>query len=351
MSLFRLVAKIGIDATEFNAGLKKAESGVSASMASIGSKIAAAFSVAAIASFTKHIVSLTGNIKDMAEQLDITNEQAQVLMRLSAGSGVGVEKYASALAKIKKLQADFAAGDKGAATLAGRLGIDPNQDSFDILKQIGFSEDKAAVIDLLGVKSVVLINSLKSIADMGPMLLIGDDQVDRVDRVAKKVESIKMDMEAYMAMKMADTVEDFEKGKKSMGGGKLAGPAAGVSAVIGSVLDFFGDAFGFDGPSKLNMGRLNLQEALDKRSKSKVADSVKQSMPDGFTMEGRSSELVGPMPRMRGQFSRIDMGDRANVGGFFGPNADLNRSMQRTLASMDQSLKTIEKSVSATVNA
>jgi hypothetical protein len=44
------------------------------------------------------------------------------------------------------------------------------------------------------------------------------------------------------------------------------------------------------------------------------------------------------------------MGDRANVGGFFGPNADLNRSMQRTLASMDQSLKTIEKSVSTTMN-
>ena len=49
--------------------------------------------------------------------------------------------------------------------------------------------------------------------------------------------------------------------------------------------------------------------------------------------------------RVKERFSPIDLGDRANVGGFFGPNADVNRSMQRNIESMTKDMKEVTKVV------
>lgn len=347
MSLFRLIAKLGIDATDFDAGLKKAESGMKSSMSSMANHVAGAFSVAAIAAYTNHVVHLVGNIKDLAEQLDLTNEQVQILNRVSAGSGVAVEKYASALAKIKKLQADLVAGDLNAAVLAGRLGIGQSDDAFDILKKLGFSEDKAAVIDLLGVKSVNLLNSLKDIESIGPMLIISNEQVDLIDKAAKRAESLRMDAEAYFAIKGAEAMSEYEKGHKALGGKGYAGPLAGLSAVYGAILDYIGDAFGFDGPSKKYMGRLDLEEALKKRKESR--ESSVRDLPVGY---GNETTAGNPVERMmyKSGSPRIDMGDRSKVGGFFGPNADLNRNMQRSLDVIAKDIAKIRERISSVVH-
>jgi len=324
MALFRLVAKLGIDSTEFNAGLKKAEGSVSSSMAAIGSKVASAFSVAAIAAWVKEVANAAGKIGDLADQLNITTAEVQALQKAADHSGVSLDKYAAILGKIRKLKADYAAGDAGAAKTFQRTGINPNSSEFSILQQVGQLPD-AQAFEILDSKSAKLKKSIQELSMLDPIEMVDDKSIKKLDEAGDKLGDLWRIIQAISARMLSGEMA----GKSPLQiGADLAGQTA-TKRIIDSL------ANGSDA-----QGPIPPHQEFPTRT----------GMPAGFTMSGRSSEMVGPMPRMRGQFSAIDMGDRANVGGFFGPNADLNRSMQRTLASMDQSLKTIEKSVAATMN-
>jgi len=338
MSLFRLVAKLGIDSTDYEAGLKKAESSIEGWSKRIGGYLAGAFTAAAISGLINDVKRLAGEIKDVAEQYDLTYEQVQRLQRVSANSGVGLEKYLTALGKIKKAQADFAAGDPTAKTLFEKLGVNPQQGSFDILEQLGFSSDKAAVFELLGVKSASMFNSLKQINELGPMLLITDDQVERLDKAEKSMANFKADAMAYAALKIGGAYEKYDQNQKGRGG--FMGALGGFDAVLQTVLDYFGDAFG-DGGRSVNKkeGRLDLAEALAKRGPKSSTSVPIEQLPD--TAEGPRFPMLERLIGAR-KFSSVNLGDRSNVGGFFGPNADVNQKLQRMATNVEQIAKGLD---------
>lgn len=320
MSLFRLVAKIGIDASEFNAGLKKAESGVSASMATIGARVASAFSVAAIGAFIAKVANAAGEVGDLADQLGITTQEVQALQRAADHSGISFDKYAAALGKIRKLKADFANGDTGAAKTFASTGLNPNDSELSILQQIGGLSD-AKAFEILDAKSAKLKNSLKDLSSIPPIQIISPENVDALDRAGDALGDIWRTLKAIGSVPIGATARAILDGSWVKTEPFIKHDALPIPEGRFKARDT-GEFFGPEemlGPTK---AEANLQVNLRNQRRS----------------------------QMPGQFSRIDMGDRANVGGFFGPNADLNRSMQRTLASMDQSLKTIEKSVSTTMN-
>ena len=325
MSLFRLVAKIGIDSSEFTAGLKKAEGIVSTSMAAIGSKVASAFSIAAVAAFISHVTKAAGEIGDLADQLDLTTKQVQQLQFAASAAGVPFDALASAINKVRAAQASALSGDDNSLKLFKRLGVDPNQPAFDILQQAGFTEDKAALFDLLGTKAAKVFNALRDIQDLGPLEMISesdirrtDDALDRLSANARKTTNIILNLLGVVAA-IQQAPADLPRFLLNMARKKLTGEDQSI------------------GSSNSRLGPPEYSSIFNTDDKLTRGTAIQNAIPAS--------------KRTPGSFSAIDMGDRANVGGFFGPNADLNRSMQRTLASMDQSLKTIEKSVSATMTA
>jgi len=331
MALFRIMGKLSLDSSEFTAGLKKAESGATASLAAIGARVAAAFSVAAITGFVAQVARAAGEIGDLADQLGITTQEVQALQRAADRSGVSFEKYAAALSKIRKLKADFAGGDAGAAKAFASTGLNPNDSELSILQQIGGLSDSKA-FEILDAKSAKLKNSLKDLTSIPPIQVIRQEDVDTLDKAGDSLGDMLRTVKAISATLIGGATRAITDG------GFLRG------SMLGPLLGGSGE---YDKNAIERHGALPLPDSAVGPHQEFL---TRTGMPEGFTMSGRSSEMVGPMPRMRGQFSPISLGDRANVGGFFGPNADLNRSMQRTLASMDQSLKTIEKSVSTTMN-
>ncbi len=320
-----MIVKVGIDATEYQLGLKKMESFVSSSMMNIGRSIAGAFTVGAVTAFTVKVAKAVADVADLADQMEITTDQVQALQRAALGSGVALDTYASALQKIRKAQADFRSGDKGAVELFNRLGVDPNQGSFDILKKLGFTEDKASVFDLLGVRSAKLFNSLKDLRDLDPFERVSEGIVRKTDSAFDRLAEMKRQILAVAI---------------GAGSGLVSGAASGKGTQSLSFREIVDRVWSGGGPNKRS------PEEDELRWSPHVESNM---MPGGYTKAGRSSGWAGPMQqRALGQFSPINLGDRANVGGFFGPNADVNRKMQQNIESMNNEIKAISKVVVST---
>jgi hypothetical protein len=206
MALFRLVADLTLNNSGFMAGMKQAESGATA----LGNKLATVFGTAAVIAYAQHVVSLVGDIKDLAEQFEITNEQVQILQKTAAESGNQFEQYGQILLKIKKAQADLKSGDAGASTLFKRLGIDPDQSAYEILKQLGSVRDLSAVFDLTGVKAGKLITSLKELSTLTPMELLSDDEINKMDEADRLLISMKKSLASLFAKTLGSDLKQIQ---------------------------------------------------------------------------------------------------------------------------------------------
>ena len=174
--LFRLVAKLGIDSTEFTAGLKKAESGVDG----MAKKMAAAFSAAAILAFIKSAADLAGEISDLSDELNISTDQVQQLKRAALESGVAFDKFAAALTRVRKAKNEALHGDKTAEKAFSRMGINPNQDDFELFKQVAASGTPEAM-DMLGKGAMRLVGAVATLHDLGPIEMISQENARILD--------------------------------------------------------------------------------------------------------------------------------------------------------------------------
>lgn len=323
MSLFRIVANIGINSSELEAGLKRVQSTATSAMNAIGDRVKQAFTAAAIEEFIKKVARAAGEMGDLADQLNITTAEVQALQKAADHSGAPLETYFRLLSKIRKLKADFASGEEGAVKAFGRAGLNPNASDLSIMQALGTLPDEKAFA-ILDTKSAKVKQSLVDLQKLTPIEMVDDESIKKLDTAGDKLGDIMRVIQALTARGI---------------GGLLSGRSIGQTAA-----GIFGD-----------IHRKRIVESLSK------GESAEMYGPEEFGSIFDSKDKLVPGAAIHnaipadkkvslGKFARIDMGDRANVGGFFGPNADLNRSMQRTLASMDQSLKTIEKSVSTTMN-
>lgn len=317
MSVFRLIAKLGIDSTEFTAGLKRSESQVESSMKSIGGMIAGAFTTAALLEFARSAVKATADIADLADQLQITTDEVQQLQKAADHSGVSFDRYASALGKIRKLKADFAAGDPAAAGVFSRTGLNPKDSDISLLRQVGGLPDSQA-FEILDARSAKLKSSLADIKALGPLELVSKGSIDALDHAS-------------------DKVGDIQRTFRSIVGGAIGRKTSSFLMIEALYTRMFGD--------KDNSGHtMGKKRMAEEESMYGYVDWMKGKQP----VDSPQMSTLADFAKLKSKdgLSRIDMGDRANVGGFFGPNSDLNRSMQRSLVSIDKQLQEINKTIS-----
>jgi hypothetical protein len=203
MGVLSLLVKLGLDSSAFEMGVKRAQSVGerfgSSFKSAVTNKLGAALSVAAIAAYTKHIMDVAGEIKDMGEHMNLTTDQVQRLQILANDTGISFEKLSSVLLKLEDARLKATKGDEQAAKSLETLGISNQMlynselDSLDIAvktakahKESGSSaETTAAMIDVYGLKLKSTASALSEYEKTQNRLIINKEQLDNLDKYNK----------------------------------------------------------------------------------------------------------------------------------------------------------------------
>ena len=84
MAILSLIAKLGLDGSTFETGLKRAKSLTDKFRSSVGAQLGAAMSVAAVTAFAAKVVQTADAIGDLSEQLNISTDDVQRLQVLAS---------------------------------------------------------------------------------------------------------------------------------------------------------------------------------------------------------------------------------------------------------------------------
>lgn len=214
MAIFTFLAKLGLDTTDFQAGVKRAQSsatglgkgiadGLKRENDSIKGALAGMFTVSAVKSYFGDLKNISDEIKDMSELLGVSTDEVQRLQKASAEAGQNFSSVVTAFQRIEQMRAQAMTGDKRAVGIFGLLGIDPSKGSgIDILKSAidassRGAQENAAAFELVGKKVTGLKLTMEELQRLGPIKLIDQEQLDAIDSAIKKQE------EAIRQMKIA----------------------------------------------------------------------------------------------------------------------------------------------------
>jgi len=144
MNILGILVKLGMDATALKLGFKEATSIATKFgdnlKSAIGSKLTQALSVAALTGFAKHLMSVADEIKNLAEQMNLTTDQVQRLQILSAETGISFEKLSSVIKKFEEARLEATSGD---------------QKAIDTFKKLGLSLDDLNDVQMQGIDGAI----------------------------------------------------------------------------------------------------------------------------------------------------------------------------------------------------
>lgn len=202
MSVFNLFAKMTLDSSSFEAGAKRAESSVK----SLGKAMAGYFTAGLV---TQKLTELGvaafkagAEIADLADQFNLSTDQVQMLQKAADESGNSFETLANVVIKLRAAQTQAVTGNQAVAASFADLNISPTDNIFTMLQKIGEAKGPvqlAAAFDLIGVKSGKILSALAQIQQMGPVELIKEDAIKRLDDVDTKLSRIGRIIKAVTA--------------------------------------------------------------------------------------------------------------------------------------------------------
>lgn len=368
MALFEMIGKLGLNTAEFQGGMKRAESIASAASNKIKGFLAEAFTATAVVAFAKHIASLAGNILDLADAFDTTTDQIQIMQEAAARNGVQVEQLLQSTVKLAQVRQKAIEGDKNAIAAFNRLGIsiesvtDANKSNYDLMIEVASAfansnrtfADQAAVMDILGGKSIRLMGAIKSLKELGTINLISEEELTRIDAAADAIEEAGRSIQRVLVEVIGGALKAGQLAWESyiqtvmqffmelQKGGRDVIPRAIRAAIRGALSPFGQEPEPPKGPPTVPI--------------------VPEPMPPGYTPEGRSgSDPFGPpkpgqtweqfnqefkaKPKEnaaaaeRERMQRPSTGNLASIGGlYFG--ADYN---MRLMTTMQKQLSALEK--------
>lgn len=365
MALFSLLGKLGLDSSSFNSGLKDAGSRVSAFASKIGPQLAAAFSAAAIISFTKSLSVAADTILNLSDAYDVTTDKIQLMQEAAARNGVQVEQLLQTTVKIGEARQKALEGDKKTIAAFERMGIsmsklnDKSVDNYELVSDVAKTssqsnrnfQHQADLVDLIGGKGVRLVGALREIQDL-KINLVSDEEIKRVDALGDKlgnlIESIKRSS-LQAAGKTIGFFESTSAGDKAYEEAKKQGKSdadarreysrAFLSTMSGMKLE------------RIN-GRLVEVPANNEKTDYPTASSLDSAMPAGYTREGRSTGESFDVPvamRKRERMQLAPTGDLARIGGLY-LGADYNLQLMKGVESQVRYLSSISESTKRTAD-
>ena len=205
MAIFSLIAKLGLDGSSFEGGLKRATSLTDKFRSSVGAQLGGALSVAAIGAFASKVIETADVIGDLSEQLNISTDDVQRLQVLAGQTGVSFEAMAKSITAVSQERLKAIEEGGKAREYFRTLGFnvaelnDKSLSNIELIQRMGqahqasgkSAQTQSAMIAILGEKAFKAAGAISKIKDLGPINLITKEQIDAVGKMADRIDEMK----------------------------------------------------------------------------------------------------------------------------------------------------------------
>lgn len=386
--ILQLTAKLGIDGRGFKAGLKEGEVAANRFAGNLKSRIAAAFSVAAVAAYAKVTAAYASKIHDMAQAHRVSTERLQEFDYAAQQNGTSLEKLVDVQKKLAKARADALGDPNGDAAKAfSNFDFDESRlrgltDASDLMREFSGALKNVAmdmntvpvILSLIGDRNTEVIPALvaglkEAGAEAQRLGIVMDANIARqLDEISDKAEVLQKQLTVglgpaliWVANKFADMIggarvgaawlstflENFKAGEsnnpiKVFGEARQKANAAAAATLIDIGLEQ--DAIASAQQRKNNLRGLSVDDLVDSTNGKEKSAAVERVL-------GGSSALQKAF-----QIKSPNLGGLASAGGYSGgiaamdPRSFIEQNQLQKLASIDAHLAKLEAAAMRTAN-
>jgi hypothetical protein len=123
MAIFSLLAKLGLDGTAFESGLKRSQSLAKGIGREISGTLAGIFAVDKLAQYGMEAINTAGKLQDLSTQLGVSAKFLQEMKFAADLGGSSLEEVSAALQKITVARGKALGGDQGLLDAFARFGV------------------------------------------------------------------------------------------------------------------------------------------------------------------------------------------------------------------------------------
>lgn len=380
MGIFSILAKIGVDLTDLNIGVKKAESlgkQMSKSFKSdAASAFASVFAVDKLASFGKAALDLGGKLTDLSDQLGVSVEFLQEMKYAAETGGSSLDDMAAALQQISVARSKALSGDSGIIESFERLGISAEEIKSAKLEDLfakmarSFEGDAnpqqlvAAFKELAGRGSDALIPAMASGLAIATEqahqlgLVMTNEVVSALDEANDRVELMNQTMVAGMGSITANIVQPLARWFEAMGASiqtfiimvARGRQLIGGTTFTGNIKHLFSQT------GQAYMASLNEQDvalAAKQASRKKSEEAKSKFSMEGFSGKTNIAEqnrLADLSKAVNTTFMGAGGDSLARIGGFSGYQSSQQKVID-TLRTQVDKLERIATNTDRTANA
>lgn len=127
MAIFSLLAKLGLDGTSFETGLKRSQSMAKSVGREISGSIGSMFAVDKLATFGLQAIETAGKLNDLSTRLGVSVEFLQETQFAAEQTGASLDDVSSAIEKLSVSRAKALAGDKSSIENYEKMGFSLQQ--------------------------------------------------------------------------------------------------------------------------------------------------------------------------------------------------------------------------------
>lgn len=242
MAIFSLLAKLGLDGTNFESGLKRSQSMAKGVGREISGTLAGIFAVDKLAQFGIQAIETAGKLQDLSNQLGVSAEFLQEMKFAADLGGASLEEVAAALEKITIARGKALGGDQGLLDAFARFGITAQEIKTAKIEDIFLKIGQAFEGDANPQNLIAPFRELagKSAGALIPAMATGlAEAADQARRLG-----VIMSNEVISAMDDANDRMDILKAKATAGVGTIIGNLVepllnGIEHVYSAVEAFF----------------------------------------------------------------------------------------------------------------
>ena len=247
-----LVARLNLDSKPFYAAL----GGVKNEVSKVNGKISGdlktsllgVFSVGAIGASLKSVANYASNIRNLSDQYDITNEEAQKFDAITQANGLSFEKFLGVIDKVGSARKAAVEGNEEMAKAFARFGVSLESINKEGVRNVDVvyklanatnslqsAADREAFGELTGATGKRFLSLLGKINDATPIVLMSDDELKKLDDASSKLQALARDYTSVLGKVVGKGVDTYETISKNAGGGTAGQLLGGVLAPFGII--------------------------------------------------------------------------------------------------------------------
>ena len=307
MAIFSLIAKLGLDGTAFEGGLKRSQSMAKGIGKEIGATMGSIFAVDKLAQFGMQAIETAGQLTDLSSQLGVSAEFLQEMKFAAEQSGSSLEDVAGALEKLSIARQKALAGDKATVENLQKFGITVDElrgmDLRSMFLALGKPFEK-------GIDPQKLVGPFRELAGRGAGALIPAMAEGLLD-AAEQARNLGLVMEDEVIASLDDVADklDILKAKMTTGTGSF------TTAVIVPIQKYtealYAAVEGFLLASSTPAGTKELPAREQMRN---MFDQAEQAFISSIEEQDRDVEARTEKRKRRSEIRRKSLGEDKTTG-------------------------------------